>query len=261
MSTNGSLQRAAERSPFDVSLVAGVPFAVTTLAAAAEETVQRALSNRTLPRPATIRLSNAYCVAVASQNPDYHELLTSHGVNLPDGAPVAWMLRRSAEDAEQVRGPSYFVETIRAGLDRGLRHFFFGSSPETLDLLEEKLAKVFPGVQIAGTLAPPFGSTEQILSPYNIERIRSCSPDIVWVGLGSPKQDFVSSRLAEHLNAPCAGVGAAFDFVAGTVKEAPTMIQKSGFEWLYRLAREPRRLWRRYLFGNLQFIAATVRHR
>jgi N-acetylglucosaminyldiphosphoundecaprenol N-acetyl-beta-D-mannosaminyltransferase len=247
--------------PFETARVGGVPFALTTLTDAAAKTAEQAVSNRSAPRPSAIRLSNAYCVALAAEDEAYRQLLTGDGVNFPDGAPVAWLLKRSAERSEQVRGPSYFLETIKSGIDLGVRHYFFGATAETLEQLVFRLRDKHPAVRIAGTLAPPFGTVDDILSERNVEAISATNPDIVWVGLGTPKQDFVASRLAAILNVPCAGVGAAFDFTAGTIKEAPKALQGSGFEWLYRLMSEPRRLWRRYLVGNAKFLIAAARHR
>lgn len=246
-------------SPFPFAHVGDIPFAVASLQQAARHTVSAALELRERPAAYPLRLANAYCVALASRDAAYKTLLTTSGINFPDGAPIAWAMKRSARHSTQVRGPSFFLETIRAGLNHQVRHFFLGASTETLDRLTATLEERYRGVHIAGALAPPFGTAEEILTEEVLQTIRSAGADIVWVGLGTPKQDFVAERLSTALRRPCAGVGAAFDFVAGTTKEAPAAVQGSGFEWLYRFVREPRRLWRRYLIGNVQFAIALAR--
>lgn len=250
-------------SALPVTSVAGIPFAVTDLETAARLTVDRVLDNRLAPRPSAIRLANAYCVALAQDDPAYREVLAGAGVNFPDGAPVAWFMRRRPEspDAGRVRGPSYFLRTIEHGIESGVRHYFLGATEHTLTRMTANLTARFPGIQIAGTHAPPFAPAHELLSADLVNDVRRSEADIVWVGLGTPKQDFVALRLTDLAQVPCAGVGAAFDFVAGTVKEAPGWIQSSGMEWAYRLAAEPRRLWRRYLVGNVRFLGAALRHR
>lgn len=237
--------------------VAGVPFRATALEVAARETVDRCVEHRDAP---AIRLMNAYCVALASDDPEYFALVTSSGINYPDGAPVAWVMRRGGTpEAKQVRGPSFFLKVIELGTARGMRHYFFGTTDETLSLLEERLKKDQPDVVVAGLGAAPFGPVSEILTDEVVEEIRATNPDIVWVGLGTPKQDFVAVELAKRLGVPCAGVGAAFDFAAGTQPEAHPLIRRFGLEWAYRLSTEPRRLWRRYLWGNTRFITLAAR--
>ncbi|AOY70090.1 N-acetylglucosaminyldiphospho-UDP N-acetyl-beta-D-mannosaminyltransferase [Arthrobacter sp. ZXY-2] len=116
----------------------------------------------------------------------------------------------------------------------------------------------YPGVRIAGFHAPPFGPVDAGFIAAEAARIRDASPDIVWVGLGTPKQDFATTMLAEETRINCVGVGAAFDFLAGCQPEAPKIFQKSGTEWIFRFMSEPRRLWRRYTFGNIRFLHAVV---
>lgn len=112
---------------------------------------------------------------------------------------------------------------------------------------------------MAGNFAPPFSDLNQSFVELCRDAVLGSGANIVWVGLGTPKQDFLASALAGLVGVPCIGVGAAFDFVAGTVQEAPPWIQRSGLEWLFRLTQDPRRLWRRYVFGNLQFVGAVLR--
>jgi N-acetylglucosaminyldiphosphoundecaprenol N-acetyl-beta-D-mannosaminyltransferase len=144
--------------------------------------------------------------------------------------------------------------------NRNHRHFFYGSLPETLDRLEEKLKLKDPGLIVAGKISPEFTPGVRTENKETLDRINSARPDILWVGLGSPKQDLWMSIHRPLLDVPVMiGVGAAFDFLSGVKPQAPRWMQKSGLEWVFRLASEPRRLWRRYLIGNTVFIYYVCR--
>lgn len=225
----------------------------------------RWLTQHVFPKhiPVNIRLANAYNVALAERDPTYRALLHNSGVNFPDGKPVVWVLRRkaSARRAQQVRGPSLFLDALAAGRETNVRHFLLGGSDETLTKLKSKLQETLPGVIITGAYAPPFAAADREFVDDCAAHIRASEPDVVWVGLGTPKQDVVGTALARQLVLPTVNVGAAFDFASGQVREAPKWLQGSGFEWLFRLMSEPRRLWRRYLIGNVIFIWAAIRPR
>ena len=156
--------------------------------------------------------------------------------------------------------PSLFRAVIDQGQTRGVRHFLLGATEDTLAALREALHVHYPGATIAGSYAPPFAPYSRESIAEWCEVVRESQADLVWVGLGTPKQDYAVNDLASELSRPCVAVGAAFDFVAGTVDEAPERLHGSGLEWLYRLASEPRRLWRRYLFGNLAFLVLVLKN-
>lgn len=242
-------------------LVASVPFASTDLAAATDWLTMSAMNGE----PVTARLSNAYCVAVAQRDQQYMELFTSSpGVNFPDGTPIVWFMRRASRASggtvpQRVRGPSLFAAALEAHADAGLRTFLLGASRPTLDSLILNLQQRFPSLMVCGSFSPPFQPLSDSYIELCVDAIRGSGAQIVWVGLGTPKQDFVAKEIARRLEIPAVGVGAAFDFAAGTVREAPLLIQNSGLEWLFRLISEPRRLWRRYLIGNVAFLAAAFR--
>lgn len=240
-----------------MATVAGVPFGVTNLSEASDWLLSVAMRRSAV----ALRLANAYCVALASSDSSYRDILLGDGVNLPDGAPVVWVLRRRGLQADRVRGPSFFVETLDRSQGTTLSHFFLGATDETLSALRAELQDRYPEARLAGSYAPPFGELDEQFYLIAETKIRHAMPDIVWVGLGTPKQDFATYELANRTGLPCVGVGAAFDFVAGTVAEAPVWVQNSGFEWLFRLLSEPRRLWKRYLFGNTRFIVELIRAR
>lgn len=205
------------------------------------------------------RLINAYSLALASRDPQYHQLLASRGVNLPDGKPLTLVLRRFGfPKVCQVRGSAFLRASLEAGVASGVQHFFLGGSPELLEQLVAAVRRRFPGIAIAGVESPPFRPLAEAERGRQDMRIAAARPDIVWVGLGTPQQDFEAQRIADDLGVCTAGVGAAFDFLAGTKPEAPAALGRLGLEWLFRLATEPKRLWRRYLFGNLQFLKVVV---
>jgi len=136
-----------------------------------------------------------------------------------------------------------------------LRHFFYGATTDVCDKLERSLREKFPGLVVCGKIAPPLMRTAELLLPEAADMINNAKPDILWVGLGSPKQDFWMARNRAMLEAPVmVGIGAAFDFHAGAKVQAPRWMQRSGLEWLFRLCSEPGRLWKRYLVGNTLFI-------
>lgn len=238
---------------FPTQGVAGVPFAVTSLT----EAVDWLLDQGTKGAGVAVRLANAYCVALSSKDANYRQVLLGDGVNFPDGTPIVWaarLQRARGVRPQRVRGPSFFVEALDRSQGTGLSHFFLGATDATLSALEMEIGARFPETRLAGFHSPPFGDLDEDFYTVSEAVIRESAPDIVWIGLGTPKQDFAAQRLSSALCLPCVGVGAAFDFVAGTVVEAPKWIQKSGMEWLFRLISEPRRLWKRYLFGNARFI-------
>ena len=215
------------------------------------------------PSGVDVHLCNSYTLALADKEGDYRAMLDAATLNLADGTPVmlANRLLHHGAPKERVRGPGLFVQVLRAGRDDGIKHFLLGSTQDTVGRLRDRLERELPGVQIVGTIAPPFRPlTAQELDDIT-SAIATSGAHIVWVGLGTPKQDWEVARLAATLPVVAIAVGAAFDFVAGTVAEAPRWMQRSGTEWIHRLGSEPKRLWKRYLLGGPRFAAAVVRRR
>jgi N-acetylglucosaminyldiphosphoundecaprenol N-acetyl-beta-D-mannosaminyltransferase len=233
--------------------LSGTPIRRTNLRDACDQVISNAL---TVECPETYRLVNAYNLALADSDPDYHRLLSNGGVNLPDGKPLAFVLKllNRSPAFEQVRGPSLFRECLDQGRKQGLRHYFLGGTPDTLSALIREAELQFPGLRVAGSSSPPFRPMTPAELHNQDEDIRASRAQIVWVGLGTPKQDYESARICLQLRVTTVAVGAAFDFLARTKREAPPLLRKLGLEWAHRLATEPRRLWRRYLFGNIRFI-------
>lgn len=252
--------RRRSAAPFEEEAVAGVPVAVTTLDGAVDWIQDWTVERR---GGIDVRLVNAYSIVAMHADRDYLDLAQRSGVSLPDGTPVAAVLRllRRRREAGRVRGPSFFVAALERGAGTGVREYFLGTTEETLVQIERAAEDRWPGVEIAGTWAPPFqDSMDDAYVEACRRRIEAAGADRVWIALGTPKQDRLAERLAAVVPVPCIGVGAAFDFLAGTKREAPQLLQRLGAEWLYRLATEPRRLWRRYLVGNVQFLWLVGRH-
>lgn len=236
--------------------LAGLPIAMTTMSEAVERVVEFAVTRGTAT---DIHLVNAYTVALADSDAEYRACIGGASLNLPDGKPLAWFTCLTRSRLRQVRGPSFFEQVMAAGRAHGLRHYLLGSTPETLKKLNCELSKRFPGVQIVGLESPPFRTMDVAEVREQDARIVEKAPHIVWVGLGTPKQDFEAKRVSASCDCIAIAVGAAFDFVAGTKREAPRWMTNIGVEWVFRFASEPRRLWRRYLIGNLIFLRAMMK--
>jgi N-acetylglucosaminyldiphosphoundecaprenol N-acetyl-beta-D-mannosaminyltransferase len=243
--------------------VGGVTFAVSETARVAEAIRHDALEGET---GLAIHFANAYTVALAHANSAVAKILhSSKSLNITDGAPVTWFGRRynrSDELAwEQMSGPDVMARVLAESNADGPRHFLLGGSRETLEQLQVAIAKNWPQAIVVGAESPPYRSlTEQELAEQD-QRIRASGANIVWVGLGTPKQDFEVDRLAQSIPIIACGVGAAFDFIAGTKKRSPAWMTSAGLEWVYRLAQEPRRLAGRYLWGNPRFVMAAIKYR
>ncbi|MPZ19215.1 MAG: WecB/TagA/CpsF family glycosyltransferase [Luteitalea sp.] len=182
------------------------------------------------------------------------------GLVTPDGMPLVWLSRwRGWRNTARVYGPDLMLAICERSLATGYRHFFFGGREGVPERLARRLEKRYPGLAIAGTYSPPFKAMTPEEEAQVIRRINDAKPDIVWVGLGTPKQErWMATHVHELSPSVLIGVGAAFDFHAGLKRQAPKWMQQSGLEWLFRLASEPRRLWRRYLVNNPQFIWLTL---
>jgi N-acetylglucosaminyldiphosphoundecaprenol N-acetyl-beta-D-mannosaminyltransferase len=182
------------------------------------------------------------------------------GMVTPDGMPLVWLSRmRGFKFVERVYGPDLLLACCQRSVSTGYRHFFYGGATGVPERLIERLQSRFPGLQIVGCYSPPFRALSADEDAEVIRRINAARPDLVWVGLSTPKQERWMSEHRDRLTAPVlVGVGAAFDFHAGLKRQAPRWMQHSGLEWLFRLLSEPRRLWRRYLRNNPLFVWHVV---
>ena len=213
------------------------------------------------------RKTSYICVAPVStvvacqQDEAYRSIINGADIVTPDGMPVVWLARMQGHrDIRRTYGPDLMRHLCGQGQSKGWRHYFFGGTPVVCQRLEEYLKKEFPQIIVTGIYSPPFRGEAVMESPEVIRAINAAKPDIVWIGLGSPKQDFWMHKHRSLLEVPVLiGVGAAFDFLSGAKPQAPRWMQGCGLEWLFRLLCEPRRLWKRYLIGNSLFIYYLIR--
>ncbi len=215
--------------------------------------IRRAVDRRSRLR---VAFCNVHTVAECQSDDLLRTAVNSSEVVAPDGMPLVWVSRsRGFKNAQRVSGPNTFAACCEFGLQYGFRHYFFGSTQDTLDALTRNLLQHFPGIIIAGSYSPPFRTLTEAEDEEALARINESFPDILWIGLGMPKQELWTASHEERLKAPVLmPVGAAFAFHAGTVRRAPYWMQQFGLEWVFRLCQEPRRLWRRYLLGNSRFL-------
>jgi N-acetylglucosaminyldiphosphoundecaprenol N-acetyl-beta-D-mannosaminyltransferase len=206
------------------------------------------------------KLTAAFCTVhtvVESQKAErFRDAINNADIAATDGMPLVWLCRlKGAKGAERVYGPDALPALCERGTALGWRHYFYGGTEEELAALEERLHREYPGIVIAGTYSPPFRALSDAEKQADADRINAARPDLVWVGLGNPKQELWMAEYRGRLEAPLIlAVGAAFAFHAGKVKQAPRWMQRSGTEWLFRLVQEPRRLWKRYLVCNSTFV-------
>lgn len=200
-------------------------------------------------------VTGVHGVTVAQDDPDFRLILNRSWLNTPDGMPLVWTGRARGYDAvTRVYGPDLMLAVCEAGRAHGLKHYFYGGGPGVADTLRDRLVARFPGLEVAGTFAPPFRPLNENEAAGLREDVARSRPDVMWVGLSTPKQERFMAEYAPQLDAGVLiGVGAAFDFHAGLKRQAPRWMQRSGLEWLFRLGSEPRRLGPRYLRNNPLF--------
>ena len=202
-----------------------------------------------------ICVSNVHTTVMAFRDEEYRKVQNSGAMALPDGKPLSLVSKwRGYPEAERVPGPDLMPEIIRRSLKHGYRHFFYGSSEDTLSKLKEKLLEQYPGLQIAGMYSPPFRTLTEEEDREIINMLNASHPDFIWVALGAPKQEQWMYEHKGKVEGLMFGVGAAFDFLAGTVKRAPNWMQDLCLEWLFRISQDPKRLFKRYLTTNFAFL-------
>lgn len=202
-----------------------------------------------------ICIANVHTTVMAYDNEHYRMIQNSAALALPDGKPLSVVSRkRGFHKAQRVTGPDLMEEMFKLSEKKGYTHYFYGSTEETLHKLEQRLSKAYPKMKIVGMYAPPFRPLTEEEDRKVLEQIWEMAPDFLWVGLGAPKQEEWMYQHRGQTETLMLGVGAGFDFHAGTVKRAPKWIQNIGLEWFYRICQDPKRLWKRYLTTNLKFI-------
>jgi N-acetylglucosaminyldiphosphoundecaprenol N-acetyl-beta-D-mannosaminyltransferase len=206
-------------------------------------------------------LLGAHGIVEMQSEPKLREVDNAAGLVTPDGMPNVWLGKwKGYREIEKVYAPDIMSAAFARGVEFGWRHFFYGGKEGVADALADRISARHPGIVIAGTCCPPFRALSDDEVANVARLINDSRPDLVWVGLGCPKQDFWMARFRPHLDAPVLlGVGAGFDFLSGTMPLAPRWVQRSGFEWLYRLFSDPRRLWPRYYRVIPRFMVVFVR--
>ena len=207
-----------------------------------------------------VSVCNVHTVMECQKDPEMRRAVNGAGLATPDGMPLVWLGgRKSGQDVRRVYGPDLMLALCALSIRKGYSHYFYGGADGVHERLAEYLSSRFPGLKVAGGYAPPFRTLTPQEDAEVVARINEANPDIVWVGLGTPKQDLWMASHRDRLNAPVLiAVGAAFDFHTGRKPQAPLWMQRSGLEWLFRLLQEPRRLWYRYLIYNPLFVLLVL---
>lgn len=240
-----------DAAPVARANVLGVGISALNLDSAVQHVV-RALEQRTR---GYICVTGVHGVTEAQQDPGFRRILNRAFLNTPDGMPMVWMGRlQGFAHMRRVYGPDLMLRVAELSTTRGFTHFFYGGAPGVAEELRRRLEARFPGLKVVGTFSPPFRPLERAEEEQLRSLVTRLRPDILWVGLSTPKQEKFMAQYCQDLDATLlVGVGAAFDFHAGRVRQAPRWMQRSGLEWLFRLGCEPRRLWKRYLRNNPLF--------
>lgn len=202
-----------------------------------------------------ICVANVHTTVMAYEDANYCDIQNKAILVIPDGGPLSSQGRKKGfVDMNRTVGQDYMNEMFK--LD--YKHYFFGSTEETLSKMVENIRKQYPKINIVGTYSPPFREVSNIEDTEIIKNINATEPDFVWVGLGAPKQEIWMSNHRDKICGLMVGVGAAFDYYAGNIKRAPKLMQTMNLEWLYRLVQDPKRLFKRYLVTNTKFIWNAV---
>ena len=212
------------------------------------------------PRGRYVTLTNVHAIMEAQAQPAFKLVLNQAASVCPDGMPLVWMGRGSGYAMpRRVYGPDLLWDFCRATEGQGYSHFFYGGGPGIAQRLASELKAHFPGVRVAGCYSPPFRPLSAEEDVAAVRRINDAAPDLLWVGLGCPKQEFWMHQHAGRLRVPVMlGVGQAFDIYGGSLRQAPRWMREHGLEWLFRLCLEPRRLGRRYLVNNTWFLLCMI---
>ena len=206
-----------------------------------------------------ICVSNVHTTVTAYEDEEYRKIQNGGIMAIPDGGPLSSVgQRRGFKNMKRTTGPSLMGKIFEISAEKGYRHYFYGSTAETLDKLYTALTEDYPGIQIAGMYSPPFRPMNDDEDKEITERINETNPDFVWVGLGAPKQEIWMAQHQGQVNGLMIGVGAGFDYYAGNIERAPEWMQNSNLEWFYRLIQDPKRLFHRYWHTNIKFIWNAV---
>ncbi|WP_449537879.1 WecB/TagA/CpsF family glycosyltransferase [Ferdinandcohnia sp. Marseille-Q9671] len=209
-----------------------------------------------------ICVSNVHTTVMNSENPKFKKINNESFLSLPDGKPLVWYskLINKAKNIERITGPDLMNLIFLDKRFKEYTHYFYGSTEENLEKLNQMLKVKYPGIKIVGMYSPPFRPLREKENLEIINRINEVAPNFIWVGLGAPKQEVWMYENYKYINnSILIGVGAAFAYHSGTLKRAPMIMQQLGLEWFYRLLQEPKRLFKRYLITNTKFILRSLK--
>ena len=200
-----------------------------------------------------------YSIMNSHKDVQFRNILNGSALAVADGVSVVWACKvQGYKKAKQVRGTDLMLQVCSMAAEKGYSNFFYGGAEGVPEKLSENLKQRFPGLKIAGIYSPPFSPLTEQESKDVLDMINAANPDILWVGLGAPKQELWMAHYINYLNVPVMiGVGAAFDFLSGNKQEAPKWVQRAALEWLFRLIKEPKRLWKRNLYHPI-FIGKLI---
>jgi N-acetylglucosaminyldiphosphoundecaprenol N-acetyl-beta-D-mannosaminyltransferase len=206
--------------------------------------------------PGYVCVTGVHGVMEARTDPEFLRILNHAAINTPDGMPMTWVGRlQGHHHMDRVYGPDLMAAMCRLSVERGYRNFLCGGEPGVAELLSASLQKRFPGLQIVGTYTPPFRTLNPEEEMELVAGVRESRPHILWVGLGTPKQERFMAQYLHRLQVPLmVGVGAAFDFHTGRLRESSDWVKRAGLQWMHRLMQDPKRLWKRYLWGNSRLL-------
>lgn len=207
-----------------------------------------------------IAVTNTHVITESWFHPEYKKILNSADFVVPDGMPIVWLGRLGGYSLKRrVYGPELMESFLLDKKGRNRRHFLYGGKPGVAERLMEKLSGSCPELEFVGSYSPPFRPLTEEEDRAVVDMVNGLEPDVVWVGLGAPKQEIWMHEHRYRLRAPLmVGVGAAFDFLSGVKSQAPSLLRENGFEWLWRLMSEPQRLWRRYLLYGPLFVGLVM---
>lgn len=235
-------------------------FGVKTVVSHMEEAVSYVRKNKERLKGKYVSFANVHTTVTAKEEKEFRKVQNEAALVMPDGKPLSFVMKkRGYEEAEQIAGPDFMKRMWEVTAEsQEESHYFYGAGEETIAALEEKLKAQYPNLKIAGMESPPYRELTEEEKEAAVKRINESGADYLWVGLGAPKQEYWMNEHKGKIHAVMFGVGAAFDFHAGTIKRAPKWMQKCYLEWFYRILQDPGRLWKRYAVTNARFILMVI---
>jgi N-acetylglucosaminyldiphosphoundecaprenol N-acetyl-beta-D-mannosaminyltransferase len=238
--------------PCPVTQVLGVSVAALDM----ERAIRCVAAELRARRKGYVCMAGVHGIMEAQRNPELAAIFAASSFTFPDGTPTVWVGRlQGHKQMQRVAGPDLMLEIFRRKEFAGYTHFLYGGEPGVAEQLQERLTSQYPWIRIVGTCTPPFRELNSAEEQNLVSRVRRLKPDIVWVGISTPKQERFMHRYLPILNTTLMfGVGAAYDFHTGRLKDAPQWVKTIGMQWFHRLLQDPRRLWKRYLRNNPAFL-------